>query len=181
MTEKIPAIATVVELEASPPPARFRYGSRRFRRDMATAIAMTVVLCLLALMLLVVAGSHHPLFYTLVCALSFFTFISARSVYRFATRSVILAVTPAGIHDLRIGQELIPWDNVRDLAFSPQEGDVVLKIAVWKGGLPNASNTGLQYSLNLGELDRKAEEILSTINRHHPVRFDHDMQKSPGH
>ena len=147
---------------------QFRYHRESFQRTLAIAIGLTLAVCGLVWLLLGIYGVRQMNLLTLLTGLIFFAFISARMLARYFRNEVILAVQPTGLFDARIGDDVLPWDSIRELVLVRREQDYSLRIVLWgsKGAKPQT------HEVNLTALEGGAQPVLEAINAYRPVRVE---------
>ena len=147
---------------------QFRYHRESFRRTLAIAIGLTLAVCGLVWLLLGIYGTRQMNLLTGLTGLIFFAFISARMLARYFRDEVILAVQPTGLFDARIGDDVLPWEAIRELVLVRREQEYSLRIVVW-GGKGARSQT---HEVSLTALEGGAEPVLEAIGNYMPVRVE---------
>ena len=147
---------------------QFRYHRESFQRTLAIAVGLTLAVCGLVWLLLGIYGVRQMNLLTLLTGLIFFAFISARMLARYFRNEVILAVQPTGLFDARIGDDVLPWDSIRELVLVRREQDYSLRIVLW--GSKGA--TAPTHEVNLTALEGGAQPVLEAISSYEPVRME---------
>ena len=147
---------------------QFRYHRESFQRTLAIAIGLTIAVCGLVWLLLGIYGVRQMNLLTVLTGLIFFAFVSARMLAQYFRNEVILAVQPTGLFDARIGNDVLPWEEIRELVLVRREQDYSLKIVLWgaKGAKPQT------HEVSLTALEGGAQPVLEAINAYRPVRME---------
>lgn len=160
--------AARAEVIGDPGTNQFRYHRESFQRTLAIAIGLTLAVCGLVWLLLGIYGVRQMNLLTLLTGLIFFAFVSARMLARYFRNEVILAVQPTGLFDARIGDDVLPWDAIRELVLLRREQEYSLQIVLWgsKGAKPQT------HEVNLTALEGGAQPVLEAISAYRPVRVE---------
>lgn len=150
---------------------RFRYHRESFRRTLAIAIGLTLAVCGLVWLLLGIYGVRHMNLLTLLTGLIFFAFVSARMLAHYFRNEVILAVQPTGLFDARIGNNVLPWDAIRELVLVRREQDYSLRIVMWSG-MSGRGAKQQTHEVSLTALEGGAQPVLEAISAYMPVRVE---------
>jgi hypothetical protein len=164
---------------AERPPTRFRYARAKVRSAILAALVMTAMVTGLTWMLL--SAGYHPnkLLYTALSGLVFFAFVSAAMLLHYWRNSVVVAVLPTGLVDLRWQADPVPWEAIREIVLRRVEDEYELDVHLWPGpgnrGRPNVPD----HVMALAPLDASAAAILAALRPYADLRIDRNSGVAP--
>lgn len=150
--------------------SQFKYSKSGFRNNLIIALGLTALFCALVWMILGIYGSNYMNIFTALTGLMFFAFISARTIILYFKDEIVMAVQPNGVYDRRIGDELISWDEIKELVLIRKEQDYALKIVLWPTN--NNADTQKTYLSNLSTLQGGSEPVLNAISQFKNIRME---------
>lgn len=147
---------------------QFKYSKSKFQINLLIAAALTLMVCLFVWMILGIWGSPNANFYTFIAGLIFFAFISFKMVRQYVQSKTILSITPNGLHDSRHNDEIIPWEEIKEITLGLREEAFILSVRLWpKENSPKTKTPNFQ--IDLEPLDSKPNTIVALINEYKQV------------
>lgn len=151
--------------------SQYRYSKNSFNRSVVTAVGLTLIVTFLVWLFSRLIGLQHANLITIVSGLMFFGFCSAAMIWRYASKSIVLAFRPDGLFDARYSMQAIPWDDIKDVRLDRAENDFQLCVYLWPDRLINKDHAAV-FNIDLTPLDASLEQILTALSAYKPVGME---------
>lgn len=156
--------------------SQYRYSKESFHRSLLTAVGLTLIVSFLVWLFSRLFGFRHADIITLVSGTIFFGFCSAATVWRYFRHSVVFAVRPDGLFDIRHSSSAVPWNDIKDMRLGRAENDFQLGVFLWpdvaSGAKQNHEPVSPDFTVDLAPLDAPIDQILESLIRYKPIALE---------